>query len=1271
MATSAATRSVMAMHEHPGAIISNTVSAHSQPPPPPVHLRMVQQQYPHMQTTTGPVVHHNPQASYLEYQNIEEYPGSSELQMMEMNHHLPQEHLPVSNHHVAQHHEMLHRQRQLHLQRQHQQQLFNPSMLALDGLVEEQVGGERMHSNCIPFDGEAEFPIARPSNCQGDKTTMARRASITIQSSIFPHSGPAVNEPNDCITMLRENDVLMGRGGGTNNYIGNVRFRKLVQEHKIRYLACPKVDKPKVAREVVYIWRNEQHPPGRFLARKDEGDGQQEDCEAAVAQEMGGERSKKCTNKIGETTRGRSKSSTKEGVSDPDPATSSNSLPSSNATMIWYDVGDKKANAKASQCLRERTPEVMPYLQQLREEQDRNTEEGVLRIRQHQQMEKEHESIASKDQVNNQTDQQQHLDEAHQQELVLQQNHELMMRRKLQSQQQLQQQQPSPRPQNRGSQGGDYGPQFLQDEQLRHMAAPSPQTLQSMMATQYMHPTTAGTVQRHPYQTGLGMHHSSKHDHPSQLENDHHHLIRQNQSHSYQALDPHHRTLNNQLHLLQSNSGYQHLENYDHQMFDHGGCASVDHAISQGPGGRFPTMYTHLETVMEGMSDQNIFHPTPLPPNNILSATTVPLTTPSSISVGRLEELGRVDDPSCVDEVSQDESQLMDMEYAQKMIIEQQQLQLRRLQQQRIQLQRVRLEQERRQHQSHSSLADLENHGSDHNDQASSEQGGGVSRLSASQSKTIPQRERRSLSPNSPALEGQDQRPDEDQETKVDKFTEDACDSDLQLDNSKKSDADKEENEDEGTGERRLRTPAPLVSPTGSAQVVSPPTNKDHKSNEESKDNSDPLSSFTPTPVQPFDDDNGSQARRGSHRGSSGARSLSRHPGIMSRDNNINEPPAIQREGDMLETVKSKHALEPQNQGDYHREEENDSNKRMQPLHDQSSVFQNNKSVQQHQCKDRSDLKTLFRKHPVRSAMARPQPDPDRLNLDSNSPVRAPPSRNQSRSKDKAPGKPPKRSLSGTVRGMAAPERHNSGIMSIGSIQDSSTNNATMDPHQDEDDRNKATLEEYQQRLEHYIATGTYPTDGAKAGQGIRLTRADSDDTLPEDDVFDEDHDLLHSSNPHVDEDDDGADSDLEDDWEQERDKSGTRSPMQNHHHHHHQFRKSTPGRTPSARSRGVERHKSGMDASMMSLDAMSARQGSLHSTSLSLFSNLSEDLSAAQNHSSFNRSAGSHLSPTRQARAPGRSLSNQSYLSIMSELTDLSHLSHNMDDLSLREDAT
>ena len=97
-----------------------------------------------------------------------------------------------------------------------------------------------------------------------------------------------------------QNDILCGRGGGTNAHSGNIKFRKLVAAHKLRYLAASKSDKPSVARDVVKEWRS-MDPPGRFLAKMD----------------------------------------APNGVED-------------KKNVFWYDVGDKKAREKASQCLRER-----------------------------------------------------------------------------------------------------------------------------------------------------------------------------------------------------------------------------------------------------------------------------------------------------------------------------------------------------------------------------------------------------------------------------------------------------------------------------------------------------------------------------------------------------------------------------------------------------------------------------------------------------------------------------------------------------------------------------------------------------------------------------------------------------------------------------------------------------------------------------------------------------------------------------------------------------
>ena len=110
------------------------------------------------------------------------------------------------------------------------------------------------------------------------------------------------------ITRPGPHDVLCGRGGGTNHHSGNIKFRRLIQEHKQRYLSASKVEKPHIAREVVQLWRA-LDPPGRFLAQP------------TTPQNPGRRRRSGSLKAIGNT---------------------------------WYDVGNDKAREKVSQCLRER-----------------------------------------------------------------------------------------------------------------------------------------------------------------------------------------------------------------------------------------------------------------------------------------------------------------------------------------------------------------------------------------------------------------------------------------------------------------------------------------------------------------------------------------------------------------------------------------------------------------------------------------------------------------------------------------------------------------------------------------------------------------------------------------------------------------------------------------------------------------------------------------------------------------------------------------------------
>lgn len=93
-----------------------------------------------------------------------------------------------------------------------------------------------------------------------------------------------------------ENDVLYGRGGGTNHHPGNKRYRKMVEKRKLEYINSKRLDKPNVALKIIEEWRS-QDPPGRFLKQDD-------------------------------------------------------------STGLWHDVGPKKAREKTSQALREKAPQI-------------------------------------------------------------------------------------------------------------------------------------------------------------------------------------------------------------------------------------------------------------------------------------------------------------------------------------------------------------------------------------------------------------------------------------------------------------------------------------------------------------------------------------------------------------------------------------------------------------------------------------------------------------------------------------------------------------------------------------------------------------------------------------------------------------------------------------------------------------------------------------------------------------------------------------------------
>eukprot|EP00814_Leptocylindrus_danicus_P003624 CAMPEP_0116035154 /NCGR_PEP_ID=MMETSP0321-20121206/20130_1 /TAXON_ID=163516 /ORGANISM="Leptocylindrus danicus var. danicus, Strain B650" /LENGTH=482 /DNA_ID=CAMNT_0003511795 /DNA_START=393 /DNA_END=1841 /DNA_ORIENTATION=+ len=114
-----------------------------------------------------------------------------------------------------------------------------------------------------------------------------------------PDESPSYNRGQGIVTP-HPHDVLCGRGGATNNHVGNANYRKLVNHNKRLYITCPKRHKIIVSRSIVEAVRR-QNPSGRFLIK--EGDG------------------------------------------------------------MWYDIGHQKALEKTSQALREGATEIRKELE--------------------------------------------------------------------------------------------------------------------------------------------------------------------------------------------------------------------------------------------------------------------------------------------------------------------------------------------------------------------------------------------------------------------------------------------------------------------------------------------------------------------------------------------------------------------------------------------------------------------------------------------------------------------------------------------------------------------------------------------------------------------------------------------------------------------------------------------------------------------------------------------------------------------------------------------
>ena len=147
-------------------------------------------------------------------------------------------------------------------------------------------------------------PSAKRAKDENDSDSKDKEASQDgggdddEKDNVPPKVIPNVPASTEGVKFYSRNDVLCGRGGGTNVHPGNRRFRDLINANRRAYLKARKNDKPAISRSIV---RTIREMNGRFL-KKDEKQG------------------------------------------------------------LWFEIGDDCAREKTSQALRQRAPEMRKIL---------------------------------------------------------------------------------------------------------------------------------------------------------------------------------------------------------------------------------------------------------------------------------------------------------------------------------------------------------------------------------------------------------------------------------------------------------------------------------------------------------------------------------------------------------------------------------------------------------------------------------------------------------------------------------------------------------------------------------------------------------------------------------------------------------------------------------------------------------------------------------------------------------------------------------------------
>jgi hypothetical protein len=180
-------------------------------------------------------------------------------------------------------------------------------------------GGEEKRKSCEKG-GNEQAPLEKPTKkARTDDDAPSSQAppvDMVLKLDFEDGTAPApVEASKQGTTEIEDNDVLSGRGGGTNVHPGNRNFRDLINLYRRSYLKARKNDKPSISRAIVRAIRESG---GRFLKKGSKSD-------------------------------------------------------------LWFEIGDDAAREKASQALRQRAPEMRKLLFDSEEEARVVTEDQIRR----------------------------------------------------------------------------------------------------------------------------------------------------------------------------------------------------------------------------------------------------------------------------------------------------------------------------------------------------------------------------------------------------------------------------------------------------------------------------------------------------------------------------------------------------------------------------------------------------------------------------------------------------------------------------------------------------------------------------------------------------------------------------------------------------------------------------------------------------------------------------------------------------------------------------